>query len=75
MGESDSKSVFKSVTVIGAALSLGSGLEVLRDALAVVPVDALPPKAGSIVTASVGILGAVLSIIGRLRANQKLRLF
>jgi hypothetical protein len=37
------------------------------------PVEALPPKAGTAVTAAIGVLGAVLSIIGRVKATKKIR--
>lgn len=69
----DSKSPLKSLTIWGSLLSLGSGLEMLYQTLSMVPVEALPPKAGGAVTAAVGILGAVLSIIGRVKANTKIR--
>jgi hypothetical protein len=67
------KSPLKSLTIWGSLLSLGSGLEMLHQTLSVVPVEALPPKAGTAVTATLGILGAILSIIGRLKANTKIR--
>lgn len=69
----DAKSPFKSLTIWGSLLSLGSGLEMLHQALQMVPVEALPPKAGTAVTAAVGVLGAVLSIIGRVKATKKIR--
>jgi len=72
MSISDSKSAFKSLTVVGSLLSLGSGLEILHSALSQVPAEALPPKAGAALTATVGILGAVLSILGRFKASKRL---
>jgi hypothetical protein len=68
------KSPFKSLTIWGSLLSLGSGLEMLHQTLSIVPVEALPPKAGSAITATVGILGAVLSIIGRVKAYERIKL-
>lgn len=69
----DTKTPLKSLTIWGSLLSLGSGLEMLHQTLSMVPVEALPPKTGSAITAAVGILGAVLSIIGRVKANTKIR--
>lgn len=69
----DAKSPLKSLTIWGSLLSLGACLESLHEALQLLPVDALPPKAGAAVTASIGILGAVLSIIGRIKAKTKIR--
>ena len=69
----ESKSPLKSLTIWGSILSLGSCLETLNQALQLVPVEALPPQAGAAVTATVGILGALLSIIGRIKASQKIR--
>jgi hypothetical protein len=69
----ESKSPLKSLTIWGSILSLGSCLEALNQALQLVPVEALPPQAGAAVTATVGILGALLSIIGRIKASQKIR--
>lgn len=69
----DSKSPFKSLTIWGSLLSFGSCAETLLQALQMVPVEALPPQAGAAVTATVGILGAILSIIGRFKANTKIR--
>lgn len=74
MAFSDAKSPFKSLTVWGSLLSFGSCLETLNQALQLVPVEALPPQAGAVVTAAVGISGAILSIIGRVKASQKLKL-
>lgn len=70
----DSKSPLKSLTIWGSLLSFGACLEALHEALKLVPVEALPSDAGAAVTAALGILGAVLSIIGRLRASQKISL-
>lgn len=68
------KSPLKSLTIWGSLLSLGSCLEALNQALQLIPVEALPPQAGAAVTATVGIIGAILSIIGRVKATQKLKL-
>jgi len=70
----DAKSPFKSLTIWGSLMSLGSCLETLNQALQMVPVEVLPPQAGAAVTATVGILGAILSILGRVKASQKLKL-
>jgi hypothetical protein len=67
------KSPFKSLTIWGSLLSLGSCLEVLNQALQLIPIEALPPQAGAAVAATVGITGAILSIIGRVKASTKIR--
>ena len=67
------KTPLKSLTIWGSILSMGACLETLHQALQMVPVDALPPKAGTAVTAAIGVLGAVLSIIGRVKATKKIR--
>ena len=68
------KNPLQSLTIWGSLMSLGSCVEILHDALQTVPAEALPPQAGAAVTATVGILGAVLSIIGRVKATKKISL-
>ncbi len=68
------KNPLQSLTIWGSVVSLGSCVEILHEALSAVPAGALPPQAGAAVTATVGILGAVLSIIGRLKAKKKISL-
>lgn len=68
------KTPLQSLTIWGSVMSLGSCVEILHDALKTVPAEALPPQAGAALTATVGILGAVLSIIGRVRATKKISL-
>ncbi len=67
------KSPLKSLTIWGSLLSLGSCLEALNQALQLIPIEALPPQAGAAVAATVGITGAILSIIGRVKASTKIR--
>jgi hypothetical protein len=74
MAPFNEKNPLQSLTIWGSVLSLGACLETLHEALQMVPAEALPPRAGTALTATVGILGAVLSIIGRVKATKKIRL-
>jgi hypothetical protein len=66
------KNPFKSLTIWGAILSLSSVLESLQSTLQLIPVEALPPKERAAVTAAVGVLGGILTIVGRYKASTKL---
>lgn len=68
------KSPFQSMTLWGAMLSLGSSLEVLQEALRQIPLTALPANIGSALAGVIGLVGAVLAIIGRLKAKKRITL-
>jgi len=72
MAFSGFKSPFSSLTILGAFLSLVAGLEELQHALEVLPIELFPPRGQAAITSALAIVGAVLAIVGRFKAKQKI---
>lgn len=66
------KNPLKSLTIWGSLLSLVSILESLHEGLQALPLDFLPEKERALATAAIGLLGVILSVLGRFKASKKI---